>query len=57
MDMSVAPPVRHYRREDYVETPHGTKFAHASGLYGAANITLVRPPPDHAPGLALAGGA
>jgi hypothetical protein len=35
------PAVQRYRREDYVETPQGTKFAHAAGLFGAANITLV----------------
>ena len=38
--MSVAPPVRRYRRNEYIETPQGTKFAHAAGLFGAANIRL-----------------
>ena len=42
--LSLAPPlvwVRR-RREDYVETPQGTMFAHAAGLFGVSDITLVR---------------
>jgi hypothetical protein len=33
-------PARH-RHEEYVETAQGTMFAHAAGLFGASNITLV----------------
>ena len=40
MNGDVVPVMQRYRREDYVETTQGTKFAHAAGLFGAANITL-----------------
>jgi hypothetical protein len=37
---SVVPAVQRYRRDEYVETPQGTKFAHAALFFGSANIML-----------------